>query len=521
MRLGLYFQAFSAGPRWPARLRRATRTDSGKWGARVISWRMSTFVRFVLNDEDVATDASPGMTVLDFVRGSLRLCGTKIGCREGDCGACTVLVGTLDGRDVVYRTMTSCLLPLANVHTKHVVTIEGLNLPDVLSPVQQAMADEGATQCGFCSVGFVVSLAGYCLDAHRPSDTAARAAIDGNICRCTGYKSIERAAAHVTRALADRPGADRLEWLVTHGFVPESFRSIPRRLVQLIPFGPIDPGPMPAVGGMTGPHLPVAVGGGTDLYVQRPEAMLHTALRPAFDHAAWRGVRIRDGRCEVGAVTTFSDFVESPDIQRLVPRVALFMKWVASSPIRNMATVGGNLANASPIGDLTILFLGLEADVHLVGPAGTRTLPLKRFYKGYKTLDRAEDEFIAAVSFACPDTHTSFNFEKVCKRTHLDIASVNTAARFETDGDVITHAALSAGGVAPVPLFLTKTSAFLAGQRVDATTARAAAALAVGEIAPISDARGSAEYKALLLQQLVYAHFLALFPERIRWEDLA
>ncbi len=483
---------------------------------------MTTPLRFVLNDADVATDASPGMTVLDFVRGARRMCGTKIGCREGDCGACTVLVGTLDGADVVYRAMTSCLLPLANVQAKHVVTIEGLNLPDALSPVQQAMADEGATQCGFCTVGFVVSLAGYCLDARQPSDGAARAAIDGNICRCTGYKSIERAAARLTRALADRPGANRLEWLVTQGYVPQSFRSIPRRLAQFIPAAAAAPGPLPAATGKaTVNHAPVAVGGGTDLYVQRPEAMEHSALHPTFDHAAWRGVRLRDGRCEVGAATTFSEFVESPDIQRLVPRVGLFLEWVASSPIRNMATVGGNLSNASPIGDMTILLLGLGAEVHLAGPAGTRTLPLRRFYKSYKTLDREGDEFIAAVSFACPDARTAFNFEKVCKRTHLDIASVNTAARFETDGSVITGAALSAGGVAPVPFFLAKTSAFLAGRRVDAATAGEAAALAVSEIAPISDARGSAEYKALLLQQLVYAHFLTLFPERVRWEELA
>jgi xanthine dehydrogenase small subunit len=461
------------------------------------------------------------MTVLDFVRGLRRLCGTKIGCREGDCGACTVLVGAPVGRDIVYRTMTSCLLPLANVHAKHVVTIEGLNLPGTLSPVQQAMADEGATQCGFCSVGFVVSLAGYCLDARQPSDTAARAAIDGNICRCTGYKSIERAAAHLTQALADRPGADRLEWLVANKFVPESFRGIPRRLAQLAASAPAKPGKLPVLAGSVATSAPVAVGGGTDLYVQRPEAMAHAALRATFDHAVWRGVRVRDGRCEVGASTTFTEFVESPDIQRLVPRVALFLEWVASSPIRNMATVAGNLANASPIGDMTILLLGLEADLHLAGPAGTRTVPLRNFYKGYKTLDRTADELITAVSFACPDARTAFNFEKVCKRTHLDIASVNTAARLEVDGGVIKHAALSAGGGAPIPLFLAKTSAFLAGRHIAPATAAEAAAMAVSEIAPITDARGSAEYKALLLQQLVYAHFLTLFPERVRWEDLA
>src|SRR5688500_5998139 len=139
------------------------------------------------------------MVLLDFIRYHKQLTGTKIGCREGDCGACVVLVGELKNNKLVYSSATSCLMPLGNANKKHIVTIEGINFPDKLNPIQQAMADEGATQCGFCTPGFVMSLAGYCLNESDQKNV--NASIDGNICRCTGYKSIERAAAKVEQIM--------------------------------------------------------------------------------------------------------------------------------------------------------------------------------------------------------------------------------------------------------------------------------------------------------------------------------
>ena len=152
-------------------------------------------IRFILNEKEIETDLPPGMVLLDFIRYHQHLTGTKIGCREGDCGACTILAGKIVNDSLQYESMTSCLMPLGNAQGKHIVTIEGINFADTLNPVQQAMADAGATQCGFCIPGFVVSLAGFCLsDKKAGTCKMLLAAIDGNICRCTGYKSIERAA---------------------------------------------------------------------------------------------------------------------------------------------------------------------------------------------------------------------------------------------------------------------------------------------------------------------------------------
>src|SRR5436305_1523340 len=208
--------------------------------------------RFILNNEAVSTDMPPGITVLDFVRYHRNLKGTKIGCREGDCGACTILVGELAGDEVKYRTMTSCLMPLANAAGKHIVTIEGINPEDgSLTPVQQALVDESGTQCGFCTVGFVMSLSGFCIDQIAKTPEMAISAVDGNICRCTGYKSIERAATRLCDlALSKAYGDGRI--------VPEYFDEIPARHSQLV---------LPSPTRLTADNrMPRFVSGGTDLY---------------------------------------------------------------------------------------------------------------------------------------------------------------------------------------------------------------------------------------------------------------
>src|SRR6185436_750920 len=159
--------------------------------------------RFILNDQEVQADAPPGMVLLDFIRYHKNLKGTKIGCREGDCGACTVLVGELKEGKLIYHAVTSCLVPLGSAAGKHIVTIEGINM-DGLNPVQSAMDEEGATQCGFCTPGFVMSMAGYCLSDKPATGKNAIACVDGNICRCTGYKSIERAALRLNEILKSK-----------------------------------------------------------------------------------------------------------------------------------------------------------------------------------------------------------------------------------------------------------------------------------------------------------------------------
>jgi xanthine dehydrogenase small subunit len=463
-------------------------------------------IKFVLNEQTTETDLPPGMTVLDFVRYQKDLKGTKIGCREGDCGACTILVGELEQDKVNYRSMTSCLMPLANAYGKHIVTVEGINRSDGgLTNVQQAMVDESGTQCGFCTVGFVMSLTGFCIDDTPKTCEAAVSSVDGNICRCTGYKSIERAACGINERLtvSSEQGNGYLELALKNNIVPGYFSGIKSRLLELKETNS-------SLNIHNSSFQPVA--GGTDLYVQRPEEMTETSGNYVFDNSDLRRIIETETHVEVGASAVVTDLMVSPIFQKLFPDLYKHLKLVSSTPIRNMATLAGNFVNASPIGDMTAWFLALDAEIELTTADESNTsrwLSLKDIYLGYKQLAKAEDEFITNIRFKKDFTH--FNFEKVCKRTYLDIASVNTAISLRVEGDIISDAHVSAGGVAPTPLYLTKTSEYLRGKEINETTIAEAAEIIQTEISPISDVRGSEAYKRLLLRQLFTAHFVELF----------
>ncbi|RZK20551.1 MAG: 2Fe-2S iron-sulfur cluster binding domain-containing protein [Hymenobacter sp.] len=500
-------------------------------------------ISFYLNDQPVHTTEPPASALLDFVRYHEHLMGTKIGCREGDCGACTVLVGEVDadGQHIAYQSMTSCLTPLGNVHGKHVVTVEGINQASgQLTPVQQAIVAENGAQCGFCTVGFVMSLTGHSLGEKPVTEQSTRAAIDGNICRCTGYKSLERAAAALTAELAERPSTNPVPWLREKQFVPAYFEAMPAQLAALraeaatesaatsaapnkfvVTASPtVSSSPNGHAQGQNGhangqfPHAThPLLSGGTDLLVQQLDTLRAQPVRLLFDQSGRRVVRQAGGRVVLGAATTASQLLESEVMRGLLPRLPDYLKLVSSTPIRNMGTVAGNFVNASPIGDLTILFLALGADVTLADAAGAvRALPLAELYLGYKKLAKAADEQVTEISFPAPQAGDLFNFEKVSKRTHLDIASVNTAAWLRLENGVVVAARLSAGGVGPVPLLLARTGEYLLGRELSAATVAGANEVMQEEISPIGDVRGTAAYKRLLLRQLLWAHFLRFVP---------
>lgn len=455
---------------------------------------------FILNNKTIRTDKPRGMTLLDFIRYEKHLTGTKIGCREGDCGACTILIGRIKNGALYYESMTSCITPLGNARNKHVVTVEGLNM-DELNPAQQAIVDAGGTQCGFCTVGFVVSLTGYCLTTDSPSVEGAISAIDGNICRCTGYKSLERAADALAAKLKDKNLQNPVDWLVKNRFLPEYFSGIQERLSKIEP-------PKPRV------EAPVYVAGGTDLYVQKHDDMHDEDIQLLFDRDEYNGIIKENGKIVLGSAVSATDLMNSDIMKEIFPNLYKHMKLVSSTPIRNMGTIAGNFVNASPIGDLTAFFIALDSDLVLHDMDGNeRRIRLRDFYLGYKVLNKKANEAIYRIEFKIPHKETKFNFEKVCKRTYLDIATVNTAIRIRVDAGIIREIHLSAGGVGPTPAYLEKTCAFMTGKNLNPSLLLEANEVIQNEISPISDVRGSADYKRLLLRQLFYAHFLELYPE--------
>ncbi len=459
-------------------------------------------LQFILNNTKVSTSLPAGTLLLDFIRYHQHLKGTKIGCREGDCGACTILVGERQNGDLHYTNATSCLMPIGNAAGKHIVTIEGINLKE-LNALQQSFAENGATQCGFCTPGFIVSLAGFCMSKDEPSQEKAIKSIDGNICRCTGYKSIERAAEKINLLMQERNGREPLAFAVANQIIPEYFLEIKEKLFRLL-----------QVNGENGTLFSKKkiLGGGTDLYVQQHETMVKENILFLFDKKELNGIASDAVDCTMGASTTVADIAASDVFQQHFPGLDKYIKLVSSTPIRNMATIAGNFCNASPIGDFSIFFLALDAQISISNGTQKRNVPLRSFFKSYKVTDKTDDEFIEQISCTLPGPEDFFNFEKVSKRTHLDIASVNTAINLKIENGLVKKAGLSAGGVGPIPLFLKEASAFLEGKSLDEGTVNELLTIVNTEIAPISDARGTAEYKTLLLQQLVKAHFLKLMP---------
>jgi xanthine dehydrogenase small subunit len=362
------------------------------------------------------------------------------------------------------------------------------------------LVNEGATQCGFCTPGIVVSLAGYLLSGEvNLSESGMKTALSGNLCRCTGYAAIKRAAMAVLKSLnAEFTRSD----LVDRGILPDYFRTIPDRLRQLTP-----------------PNLEMVAkspdwigAGGTDLYVQQGEILADAEVRWLNREPGMKGITNRNGNLHLGALTTFAEFASHPAIVQLIPNIPVDIERIASWQIRHRATIGGNIVGASPIGDLSVLLLALEPLLILKQGENSRTLPLREFFHGYKDTAKQVGEILTEIIIPLPPPGTQVNFEKVSKRSHLDCAAVNSAIAVYCEGDIIRQIAISIGGVAPIPLFLRQTSAYFIDRRVTVETIRGAFPLLQQEISPLSDIYGAREYKRLLARQLLIAHFTELFP---------
>jgi len=466
-------------------------------------------IRFILNNETIETDIKSGLTLVDFIREHQQLKGTKIGCREGDCGACTVLVGSLNEDKINYQSITSCISPLGNANGKHIVTIEGLNLNNNLNVVQKAMADNYATQCGFCTPGFVVSYTGYAINTCNSDkiDSNEKDAISGNICRCTGYKSIEKAGFKIKNQLNEVP-LNSISDLIKNLFLPEYFKDIPNKLKNL-KTEELSKGK-------------TIVANGTDLYVRYANDLSKENVTLIADNPLLKGINTDNDSIIIGASTTVSELWKSTIFNQQFKNLKTFLRLISSQQIRNMGTLGGNFVNASPIGDMSIFFLALNSSLHILNTSDKtiRKILFKDFHLDYKKMDLLKDEIIQNIVFKKITKNEFFNFEKVSKRTHLDIASVNSACRIKTENNTILEVHIAIGGVAAIPKYLTKTAQFLTNKPIKAKTIKQAEQIMQQEIAPISDVRGTNIYKRLLARQLFFAHFLKGFANQLTLTDL-
>lgn len=463
----------------------------------------------ILNAATVALPTNEGSNLLDFLRQHHGLTATKLACGTGDCAACLVLLGEIPAGQIQphYQAVNSCLLSTGRVTGCHLITLEGLNLATP-TLVQQALAEEGGIQCGYCTPGLVVALTAALLNGERPD-----AAVAGNLCRCTGYGGIRRACTRLEQYL--RPPTGGLQTLVEMGLLSPAVA----QAGQLLQPHPSIPAPTTAADPAC-----VIVAGETDYTVQQAHAPHHSTSSTTQPWlrlrqiTAWQQIQADAQWLHLGAAVTVAQCQHEPLIAAEWPHLPGFLDRFASPSIRRSATIGGNLANASPIADLAVVLLALGAELSLQSASGTRRLPLAQFYLAYHRTALQAGELISHIHIP-RQPGRRLHCAKVSKRWLDDIASVNSSMAVDagTQGQLGT-VQLSAGGVAPYPLCLHRTAAALSGQPLTATTLHAAIAIMNTEISPIDDVRGSAHYKRRLLRHLLLDHLQALYPT-LRWEE--
>ena len=452
-------------------------------------------IEFFLNGQPVQVDDPPtSQTLLDFVR-SRGFTGAKEGCAEGECGACAVAVVVPDGRGSAYRPINSCLVPLPMAAGHEIVTVEALSTNGTLTDAQHAMAAAGGSQCGYCTPGFVVSLFAeqYRPDRRGPCEVEA---LTGNLCRCTGYRPIRDAAASVLPAPDDR---------------------FKKRLDE----------PAPILGEVAVPGFsrPTTIESCLSLLRSNPDAKIVCGATDVGVEAnllgrRWSHVISLDG---IDELREFSNDAQHVKIGATLPLTEIGRRWTDAPPavhewltlfasplIRNRATIGGNLATASPIGDAAPLLLALDAVVQVRGAAGPRAVPISAFFTGYRKTVMAPGEIITAVQIPKP-LPDLLRFYKIAKRRYDDISTVAAAIALRFDDQRrVREARLAFGGVAPTPMRSADAEAALIGQPWSGGAVERAQDALEHVLSPISDHRGSKEYRAEVAKSLV---------EKCLWES--
>jgi xanthine dehydrogenase small subunit len=443
--------------------------------------------------------AAAFQTLSRFLRYDQRATGTKIVCEEGDCGACTVLVGRREGDRLHYRPINSCIQFLFQLDGAHVVTVEGLARGGELTPVQEAMVRCHGAQCGYCTPGFVMALAGMFEEGFRD----ARAALTGNLCRCTGYESIIRAA----ECASEQPMVDAIH---PPGPILEAIRSVEREPVRIDSLnGSFFNGSFfrptrldDAIAFKAENPKTVIVQGATDFGVWRNKRGFESGAVLSLDGVDGLGdVTFDDGMLVVGGRASLAQLESA--VRDRVPELARIMDRFGSPQIKNAGTLAGNIANASPIADTLPFLFVMRASLELTGAAGSRVVPIGSFYKGYKSLDLGADEIITRILIPLPAEGETLRLYKISKRSHLDISSFTAAMLMTRTDGRIDAMRVAYGGVAPVVMRLPKTEEFLAGRPIALETFARAGEIARGEVSPISDVRGTKEYRLQLAANLM------------------
>jgi xanthine dehydrogenase small subunit len=446
------------------------------------------------------------LSLSDFLRRTQGLIGTKIVCSEGDCGACTVLIGRAakDDSRLVYQPVDSCIQFMFQLDSTHVVTVEGIGGETSPSAVQQAMIEHHGSQCGFCTPGFVVAMTGLLEDHGELSETNIRCGLTGNLCRCTGYTSIieagEKLDLNEHERMATRYPA---EWMISEfgqrRRVPIEVRAEWDSRLHVC----ASPADLCGALAFLAEHPDATiVAGATDVGVRINKSM--TAPSTVLDLnrvTELDGIAVEKSELVLGSRASWTALEQVCEAR--VPEFHKIIRVFGAPQIRHVGTIGGNIANGSPIADSLPYLFVMEAVLDLRSADGQREVNINGFYKGYKKLDMQPGELITRIRLPLPADGELLRLYKVSRRRDLDISTFTAAVRMRLDADTIADAAIAFGGVAPTVIRARKTEEFLRGRMLDEDTMQQAGEIAVSEISPISDVRGAANYRYQLTRNVL------------------
>ncbi len=460
---------------------------------------------FYLNDTEVLETAlPPDLTVLDYLRERRRKCGTKEGCASGDCGACTVVVARLnDDGDLNYEAINSCIAFAGSLHASQLITVEDLQHEGQLHPAQQAMVDCHGSQCGFCTPGFVMSLFALWKNAAQLKDESTHASIErylgGNLCRCTGYRPIVDAAE---KLLATTVYADQFEQQKAQTI--KNLSAISAQSDDNQYYRPADISELCEMRA----RLPQAriVAGATDLALEVTQKLARLdALIDVNTVADFNQCHIDGDHMVVGAGLSLSDFADA--IKPVFPDVASLMLRFGSQQVRNRGTVGGNIANASPIGDLPPVLIALNATLVLQSSRGIRELSIEDFFLDYRKTALKEDEVVRAVRVPMHggfDQAPQLKVYKISKRLDDDISAVCAVFSVVMSGDKIEQISSAFGGMAAIPRRASALEKICRGQTLNEALIKKGGEALERDFQPISDVRASAHYRRRVAGNLLY-----------------
>jgi xanthine dehydrogenase small subunit len=450
-------------------------------------------LNFELNGQmRTENNVSPSMTVLDYLRLNARLTGTKEGCAEGDCGACTIVIAPLGGDKPQYRAVNSCLMVVPQLDGHAVLTVEGLaNRDGALHSVQQSLAEADATQCGFCTPGFVMAMFAFAQGGEDRSDAAIHEALAGNLCRCTGYRPIVE-ACRVMRA--DPPGC--VSDAHGGGQSPvEEYSSgsqlylAPRTLEQMTEARASHPDAF-------------ILSGGTDLGLRvSKDRISFPVVISTRGVAALREIKDDDGMLTIGGGVTYTQAL--PYLDKHFPSFAMLVRRIGSRQIRNLGTFAGNLANASPIGDTIPCLMALGADVTVRSKKGSRRVAAEDFILGYRKTALAADEFIESISVPLLPAGTSFTACKLSKRFDQDISTLVAAFRLRVDDGKVSELRAAYGGMAAQAARAKTVEAAITGKPWIADTLKDIDATLAQDFQPMTDHRGTDAYRLRAAANLI------------------